>query len=573
MKRTSFFSGVIFPALLAIAPGCGDDPKCIELQLECRGVCVDTTTSATDCGACGNACGVGESCVASECAATCAPPTTTCGGTCVDTATSAAHCGACDAPCGAGIACVAGACANPLALVQTSLMDRTVDRDLFVLQDLTFALTKLNPTTFAGSRVIDHAVLPDGSIVLVAAQTEDVFELFHVSSRGGTLTRLSGALVVDGDVQPGLTISADGRTILYRADQTVDETIDLYAVAVANPGVTVKVNGTLVAGGDVSRVVAISANGNRAAYIADQDLDDTNEAYTVDLSTATPGASVKISEDLGQSVWDLQMARDGSKVVYRGGFGPFLYAVDPANPGTVEAIFNSDGGEGFVEGYQLVPDGSAVVYTYSSFLNASLWHAPLVTPPFSSARLADGDLGGVRADLVVSADRSQVYFRKTQPAYDTVFKVDVATGTLTRLSYDADEPTQRVADFALSRDGRSLVFRAGADGAEGGFPQPGTDPPSTVERAAPTIHHVDLSTTPPGAPVQLSPPLGKGNDGIGPGYAVTNDGRVLYRADFDQIGFSDLYLSAVATAPTIRRVSPPLDQTSDATDVSLITLF
>ena len=49
--------------------------------------------------------------------------------------------------------------------------------------------------------------------------------------------------------------------------------------------------------------------------------------------------------------------------------------------------------------------------------------------------------------------------------------------------------------------------------------------------------------------------------------------RVLYRADHDQPTFSDAYLASVATAGAPRKVSPPLDQTSDATDVSLITAY
>ena len=48
---------------------------------------------------------------------------------------------------------------------------------------------------------------------------------------------------------------------------------------------------------------------------------------------------------------------------------------------------------------------------------------------------------------------------------------------------------------------------------------------------------------------------------------------MLYRADHDQPTFSDAYLASVATAGAPRKVSPPLDQTSDATDVSLITPF
>lgn len=69
---------------------------------------VELATSAAHCGACGNACTMGRSCIGGSCQ--CAAGQTLCGGTCIDTQSDAANCGACGAPCAAGRACVAGAC-------------------------------------------------------------------------------------------------------------------------------------------------------------------------------------------------------------------------------------------------------------------------------------------------------------------------------------------------------------------------------------------------------------------------------------------------------------------------------
>ena len=58
---------------------------------------VDLLTTTAHCGACGNACGAGESC---------------CNGTCVDLNADAQNCGACGNACAAGESCCSGACAD-----------------------------------------------------------------------------------------------------------------------------------------------------------------------------------------------------------------------------------------------------------------------------------------------------------------------------------------------------------------------------------------------------------------------------------------------------------------------------
>jgi hypothetical protein len=120
---------------------------------QCGGVCVDLTSNATQCGACGNACKQGEACVGGKCAvacpggqiaceglcyatsndprrcgdcttvckpgevcgdskcgSTCPVGQTNCGGSCADNLTDSKHCGACGTACGANDECVEGKC-------------------------------------------------------------------------------------------------------------------------------------------------------------------------------------------------------------------------------------------------------------------------------------------------------------------------------------------------------------------------------------------------------------------------------------------------------------------------------
>jgi hypothetical protein len=76
--------------------------------------CEARIDSAAHCGRCGSACTVNMVCTAGACASSCAAGTTLCGLSCVDTATSAIDCGRCSNACpaapNAAPACVAGAC-------------------------------------------------------------------------------------------------------------------------------------------------------------------------------------------------------------------------------------------------------------------------------------------------------------------------------------------------------------------------------------------------------------------------------------------------------------------------------
>lgn len=578
---------------MAVLPGCDDPFTCPGSFQECStGVCIDITTSDEHCGACGEICDTDQHCDSSVCVPNlvCTAPELNCGNECVDTDTSLAHCGACDEPCAGGFDdCVGGECAAPLAAIQTYLESKgDVARDLHVLRDLTYALTKINDTTFNADRVLDHVILPDGRILFVAAQTEGDFALYMASPRGGAITRVSGTPVVtDSTVQPGIAVSADGTKVLYRADADTTGVVELYAVSLANPGVAVKVNGALVASGEVSRVFALSADGRRATYIADADTDDVNELYTVDLSAAAPGTPVKLNATAStDDVWDFEMTPDGARVIYR--LDPTngdleLHVANVASPGTSDVVGYADSANGHADGYHLSPDGTALAFTAGAYLSESLWYVDLTTAaPYTATRLADGRYESandqwhwVDNDLAFTPDGDHVVFRQVDDAFSfsRLYTVPVASpGTAAQLSAAGTTSADEVTDFAISPDGTAVVYRGGGDGAEGGNPRPRFEGPPQVDPYAPALYHVVRTAATP-TPDLLSEPPVVGNHGIAFDYLFVRDGRVLYRADEDVSHQLDAYLIDPASSDLARKVSPPLDQTSDATDVGYMSRF
>jgi hypothetical protein len=98
---------------------------CFSPQIACGGVCVNPLTDNSNCGMCGIPCtGTGVSCVNGACAcptgqtlsgSTCCPNATpnACGAVCVNNATDVNNCGACGNVCPTGDTCVAGTCTIP----------------------------------------------------------------------------------------------------------------------------------------------------------------------------------------------------------------------------------------------------------------------------------------------------------------------------------------------------------------------------------------------------------------------------------------------------------------------------
>src|SRR5262245_34155482 len=90
------------------------------------------------------------------------------------------------------------------------------------------------------------------------------------SALAGQAHRLSGAMPPGGDVRSH-AVSPDGKRVVYLADQDSDEVVELWSVPTAG-GPPVQLNGSLVSAGDVSkfRIVPDSAT---VVYLADQESD------------------------------------------------------------------------------------------------------------------------------------------------------------------------------------------------------------------------------------------------------------------------------------------------------------
>ncbi len=299
--------------------------------------------------------------------------------------------------------------------------------------------SKLSGTMTSGGGVIPNFVVgPDGSRVFFRANKDalDKIELYSVpAAEGSEPVKLNGTLVAGGStadgnlVNPdvGFQVSPDGATVVYRADQDIDEVFELYVVAADGSGAATRLTPTPPAGGDVLAELTyqygdgfrFSADGRRVVYRADHAINDVIELYSVPVDGSA--APVRINGPLVNrgDVSRFALSPDGTSVVYRADQDVdnreefYLAAVDGSRTPTKLNGPLPAGGSVSIAGFRFTPDGSRLVYgangnerdRYDLFSVGTAGGAPVTL----NGALQPG--GYVHASFALSADGTRVIYR------------------------------------------------------------------------------------------------------------------------------------------------------------------
>ncbi len=392
--------------------------------------------------------------------------------------------------------------------------------------------------------------------------TDNVFEAFVVDVSGAA----PGAPIVVnpqapfGDVALGddsIRMSPDNSKLAFIGDFDTSGVNELYVVDLSGvtPGVAQRVNGTLVAGGAVSDF-RWSPTSEKIAYIADQDIDTRSELYVVDLGSGAPSASLKVSGNIVPNgdveADDVFWSPNGQRLAYvadQNAPGVFeVFTVDLSNltPGPAVQVNPAAGPASDVDDFVLwTPDSRALIINSDHEAPGvdELYHVDVTTATVTVTKLNAPLVfnGDVRVnDYRVSPDGTKLIYTADQETNesDELYLVDLSGAVIApavKLN-NPMSPAQDIFNAQWSADSTKLVYVGDQD----------TD--NQTE-----LFLVDFSQGAPSAPIKLNGVLPPGGD-VGAsqvnGYRISPDGtKVIYRADQDTDTLAELYLVDISGAP------------------------
>ncbi|KAA3659094.1 MAG: hypothetical protein DWQ04_23260 [Chloroflexi bacterium] len=288
-------------------------------------------------------------------------------------------------------------------------------------------------------------------------------EIYSVPITGGTPQKLNGDLgSVYGNVFGDFVISQDSSRVVYLANQEEIDVLELFSVPITG-GVSQKLNGTLVSGGDVRGSAPprapyhISSDSSMVVYLADQETDGVVDLYSVSLNG---GSSPKLNAV--PNVYKIDITPDGNRVIYMSGSD--IYSV-PITGGTLVKLNVFSGGDNSgVSKYRILSDISRVIYYGKSEIYDdmySLFSVPLVggaTPQ----KLTD-DLEGFSGNFNITPNSNYVVYQVDQDTtdMDELYRVHVDGGVIEKLNNTLDADADVYSDFTIASNSNQIVYRAG----------------------------------------------------------------------------------------------------------------
>jgi Tol biopolymer transport system component len=303
-----------------------------------------------------------------------------------------------------------------------------------------------------GDAMFDFVIVPSSDRVVYSMLLGGARKLFSTPIDGSSPPlQLDGA---GGDVCRGFQLTPDGLSVVYKADEDVNEVFELYLVPVDGSLAAIRVSAPLVAGGDVQpgdlyrleqSLFRISPDGSRAVYLADEDSNEVLELYSVPLDGSR--ASVKLNDPLAAG-GDVQF---GSNPEYLPplmditGDGRVVYVADrdtdevfelysvPIDGSSPPVELNDSLGDAIyrdVFDFRLTPDGQHVLYRANEDF---VWFTDLMVVPVDGsgrARALDAPavVGGLQVqENYLTTPRSDLALYQSDEDHDGLLELRAAS--------------------------------------------------------------------------------------------------------------------------------------------------
>lgn len=390
------------------------------------------------------------------------------------------------------------------------------------------ATRRLSQEPPEGDWIGGFAVSSDGQIAVYERETA-LASLWSVPLSGGTPTALMGPNLSSSVV--GFAISPDSTRVVYVATQDSPNDFDLYSVSILGPGSSrVRLNPSLVAGGDVAMLFGFTPDSSTVIYVADQDTNDVREIYSV-AASGGPATKLNSAAVAAPGVHQFQVSPDSSRVVF---------SVLDIQQSHTDLWSSPVGGGGAaliadqIDWFEVSRDGSHVLYTQGGLLKSQ----PIAGGVVLQLSNGPGGPGSVLEPLQ-SADGSRVVYADRETNDPLVQLFSVATA--------GEKPV------ALREPGQTNSFVPGTAAA--------LSPDSSMvvfgwqsEPFAPK----DLFSVPIGGgpSVQLNTLSSLGSEVRAPLQITSDSSRLVYRWNPTDPAVDELYSVPLGGGPS-RLLSPP----------------
>jgi len=402
----------------------------------------------------------------------------------------------------------------------------------------------LDGPSVSGLRVIYGRWSPNGRrIAYSTLNGSNIYELYAVNVDSSGRTRLNGPLVNGGNVDSLLfRWSPDGRKILYRADQEIDEVVELYVVNADGSGL-LKLNDPLVSGGNVV-FCQWSPDGQKVVYRADQDIDNQFELYMVN-----PDGSglFRFNANLvaGGDVLNASVSPDGTKMIYLADQDTdnarelFIAELDGSNLTKLNEPISAPGSVSFPREATWQPGGDLMLYRQDP--TGSGVHELICVDMNGAGHTTMNDTlvsGGSINGFSWSPDGAMVAYWGDQDTDETyeLYVIDRNGQTASRVKLNGNLPAGGdVDDYAWTPDGSKMIYTADED--------------------SDNVRELYAVNADGSGRLKLNGALVAGGDVID--FDISPDGeRVLYWADQDVDGRNELYVVNVDGSSLLKLSNP-----------------
>lgn len=413
--------------------------------------------------------------------------------------------------------------------------------------DLSGPPVSLSAPMLAGMTVNDYVLTADGARAVFASNRLDAGRrrLWSVPASGGTPQELDGR---DLDSTARLVLAPSAR-VLFVADDGPSQGLFLVPADASAPAR--RLDGPAVAG---ARVTNHGVSGDRAVYIASEELAETFELRSVPLDLVQPSTRLSRASDVftfGGAIGAFDVSPDGSvAVLATSGAAPVVYTSSLARPSAVARSLPAGPGATIGE-LAFSPDSTAFVCTLLETNGAVRLLAASTRTRDAAVRLDAAPVTGAPSGLVVGPGSTRVFYLAPTAGHAAELCASFLDGLTPPVVLNAPlvsgaSVSGSVRAFELSASGQRLIYLADQE----------------------QVNRVELySVNSGGGPaLRLNGALGFGEDVLQA--RIAPDGqRALFVADDVLDGIGNLYVVPLdgSAAPL-----PLTDHASGAHSVSLL---